>query len=64
MLMLDIYYYKDSGGEYLVYLTNWSYIVVCGFSVSDFIITIYVHAKRKDIVEQIGELYYCFLNIV
>ena len=40
----------------MVFLTNLSYIVVVWFSIADFVITIYVHAKRKDIIEQKGRL--------
>lgn len=50
MLMLDIYYNRDSGGSFMIYLTNWTYIVISGVAISDFVITIYVHIQRKDII--------------
>ena len=51
MLMLEIYYNKDDGAEYLIYLTNWTYMVLTGVAITDFVITAYVHLKRKDIIE-------------
>ena len=51
MLMLEIYYNKDDGAEYLIYLTNWTYMVLTGVSITDFVITAYVHLKRKDIID-------------
>ena len=35
MLMLEIYYYKDNGAEYLIYLTHWTYMVLSGACIAD-----------------------------
>ena len=57
MLMLEIYYNKDDGAEYLIYLTNWTYMVLTGVAITDFIITAYVHLKRKDIIDGMYDIH-------
>lgn len=45
--------YKDGGSGdkyYFTYLTNWGYIFLGLSNLVDFICTIYVHCKRRDVI--------------
>lgn len=42
----------DNNGDpyYLIYLTNWGYVVLGTYNLVDFIVTLYVHCRRSDLI--------------
>ncbi|CAG2205085.1 unnamed protein product [Mytilus edulis] len=50
----DPYIAYRNGGDgdpyYFIYLTNWGYMLVGFYNLVDFIVTLYVHVRRSDIV--------------
>lgn len=49
-LSLEVYYNVDEGAKYFIYLTRWSYLWQSAVVFLDFIVTVYVHLRRKDIL--------------